>query len=151
MSTLQSYASLVNSHQYFVQRTVKHGIKMHLWGYFSKQGFGTLYLFIHNLNAEKMLQIYKKALLPEQALYRVEEAMWHCCIGLVVAVPRCEPNRKCVGIKQKLIVSGKHTHALKQLSCEICRIWRSLLLEYAVNLVESVPRRCQRIIAADGD
>ncbi|EFN74823.1 Transposable element Tcb1 transposase, partial [Camponotus floridanus] len=44
--------------------TVKHGIKVHLWGCFSKQGFGTLHLFTYNLNAERMLQIYKKALLP---------------------------------------------------------------------------------------
>lgn len=52
-------------------------------------------------------------------------------------------------IKQKL--RGRRTHTLKQLSCEIRRIWRSLPLEYAVKLVESMPRRCQAIIDAGGD
>lgn len=41
-----------------VQWTVKDGIKIHLWGCFSKQGFVTLHLFTYNLIAKKMLQIY---------------------------------------------------------------------------------------------
>ncbi|XP_011883774.1 PREDICTED: uncharacterized protein LOC105570932 [Vollenhovia emeryi] len=47
-----------------VQRTVKHRVKVHLWGCFSKQGFGTVHLFTNNLNAKNILKIYKKALLP---------------------------------------------------------------------------------------
>lgn len=87
--------------QKLIQRTVKHPVKIHLWGCFSKQGFGALHLFTYNLNAPKMLKIYKKCLLstaerwfikkkrgldltrrqrpktPEQALHRVERAVWH--------------------------------------------------------------------------
>ena len=44
-----------------VQWTVKFRIKVHLWGCFSKQGFGTLYLFTYNLNVEKIMKIYEKA------------------------------------------------------------------------------------------
>ena len=46
---------------------------MHLWGCFSKQGFGILYLFTCNLNAEKMLEIYKKALLPSAERWFVDK------------------------------------------------------------------------------
>ena len=44
-----------------VQWTVKFRIKVYLWGCFSKQGFGTLYLFTYNLNVEKIMKIYEKA------------------------------------------------------------------------------------------
>lgn len=49
----------------FLQRNDKHTVKVHIriWGCFSKHGFGILHLFINNLNAKKMLKIYKKALL----------------------------------------------------------------------------------------
>ena len=46
-----------------VQRTVKHPIKVHVWGCFSKQGFGRLHLFTENLNAQKMVKNYQKCLL----------------------------------------------------------------------------------------
>jgi len=46
-----------------LQRTVKHPVKLHVWGCFCKRGFGCLYLFTDNLNAEKMCTIYQKCLL----------------------------------------------------------------------------------------
>lgn len=157
-----------------VQRTVKHGIKVHLWGCFSKQGFGTLHLFTYNLNAEGMLQIYKKALLPSANRWFIRKnddwilqedndpkhrsklcTEWKTRSGIVTLDwPSQSPDANPIEnvwayIKQKL--RGKRTHTLKQLSCEIRRIWRSLPLEYAVKLVESMPRRCQAIIDAGGD
>jgi len=45
-----------------IQQTVKHPVKIHVWGCFCKHGFGCLYLFTDNLNAEKMLKIYQKCL-----------------------------------------------------------------------------------------
>ena len=47
-----------------VIRVVKHPPKIHLWSCFSSKGFGALYFFTGILNSEKMIQIYKKALLP---------------------------------------------------------------------------------------
>ena len=47
----------------FLQRTVKHPIKIHVWGCFSQRGFGCLEYFTENLNAQKMLQINKRGLL----------------------------------------------------------------------------------------
>lgn len=38
-------------HDPVVQHTVKYPVKVHVWGCFYKQGFGTLYLFTDNLNA----------------------------------------------------------------------------------------------------
>ena len=46
-----------------IQRTVKHPIKIHVWGCSSERGFGCLELFTENLNAEKMLKIYRRGLL----------------------------------------------------------------------------------------
>ena len=46
-----------------LQRTVKHPIKIHVWGCFSKRGFGCLELFTENLNAQKILKIYEHGLL----------------------------------------------------------------------------------------
>ncbi|KMQ87689.1 transposable element tcb1 transposase [Lasius niger] len=66
-------ASWSTSTNRLVQRTLKHGVKVHLCGCFSKQGFGTLHLFTYNLNAEKMLKIYKKALLPSAERWFIDK------------------------------------------------------------------------------
>ena len=47
----------------FLQRTVKHPIKIHVWRCFSQRDFVCLELFTENLNAQKMLQIYEHVLL----------------------------------------------------------------------------------------
>lgn len=56
-----------------LQRSIKHHVKVHLWGCFSKHGFGKLYLFTYNLNAEKMLEIYKNALVPSAKRWYTEK------------------------------------------------------------------------------
>jgi hypothetical protein len=48
----------------YVVRTVKHPLKIHTWGCFSAAGFGKLYLFKENLNAQLLTRIYEEALLP---------------------------------------------------------------------------------------
>lgn len=158
----------------YVERTVKHGIKMHLWGCFSKQGFGTLHLFSDNLNAKKMLKIYEKALLPSAKRWYINKnedwilqedndpkhrsklcTEWKEQSGIVTLDwPSQSPDANPIEnvwayIKQKL--RGKRTYTAKQLSRNIRQIWRALPLQYAVNLVESMPRRCQAIIDAGGD
>ena len=47
----------------FLQRTVKHPMKIHVWGCFSQRGFGCLELFTENLKDQKILQIYEHGLL----------------------------------------------------------------------------------------
>ena len=47
-----------------VVRTVKHPVKVNVWGCFSSKGFGRVVCFKENLNAELMCDIYKRGLLP---------------------------------------------------------------------------------------
>jgi transposase len=44
--------------------TVKHSAKVHVYGCFSEEGFGNIYCFTENLNADLLCKIYKKTLLP---------------------------------------------------------------------------------------
>lgn len=60
-----------------LQRTVKHPVKVHVWGCFSKRGFGCLYLFTDNLNAKKMRQIYRKYLMRSaKKFFGADETNW---------------------------------------------------------------------------
>ena len=47
-----------------VMWTVKHPVKVNVWGCFSSKGFGRVVCFKESLNAELMCDIYKRALLP---------------------------------------------------------------------------------------
>jgi hypothetical protein len=47
-----------------VVRTVKHPIKVNVWGCFSSNGFGRIYWFWENLNSDLLCTIYKRCLLP---------------------------------------------------------------------------------------
>jgi transposase len=49
--------------KYYVS-TVKHPVKIHVWGCFSKHGFGKLVLFTQTLRSKFMCKIYKIGLLP---------------------------------------------------------------------------------------
>ena len=60
-----------------VFRTVKHPKKVHAWGCLSENGFGKLYCFTSNLNAELLCKIYKKALLPSiQKHFDLNDSEW---------------------------------------------------------------------------
>jgi len=45
-------------------RSVKHPLKINVWGCFSASGFGELVYFQRNLNADFMVTVYKRGLLP---------------------------------------------------------------------------------------
>jgi transposase len=47
-----------------VTRSVKHPLKLHVWGCFSSSGFGRLVCFGCNLNAKFMITVYERGLLP---------------------------------------------------------------------------------------
>ncbi|CAF4164580.1 unnamed protein product [Rotaria sp. Silwood2] len=49
--------------KYYVS-TIKHLAKVHVWGCFSKNGFGKLVLFRRTLNSKLMWKIYQNGLLP---------------------------------------------------------------------------------------
>ena len=54
-----------------VVRRFKHYQKIHVWGSFSKFGFGRIYLFKENLTGKKLVEIYKKALLPSGKMIKL--------------------------------------------------------------------------------
>ena len=87
---------------------------------------------------------------PQQALYEWKQQSGIVTLDWPSQSPDANPIENVWPyIKHKL--REKRTYTLKQLSRGIRRIWRTLSLEYTVNLVESMPRRCQAIIDADGD
>jgi transposase len=47
-----------------VFRSVKHPLKVNVWGCFSAVGFGKLVCFQQNLNADFMITLYKRGLIP---------------------------------------------------------------------------------------
>ena len=44
--------------------TVKHSMKVHVYGCFSEKGFGKIHCFTNNLNGELLCSIYKHTLVP---------------------------------------------------------------------------------------
>ena len=60
----------------FLQRTVKHPIKIHVWGCFSQRVFGCIELFTENLNAQEMVQIYEHGLRSAEKMFGVNNNDW---------------------------------------------------------------------------
>lgn len=50
--------------QIFLQQTLKRPVNVHVFGCFSNQGYGTLFLFTESFNTKKVVKIYQRALLP---------------------------------------------------------------------------------------
>lgn len=157
-----------------IERTVKHPVKVHVWGCFSKQGFGTLHIFTKNLDAAKMVKIYERALLPSaQKWFTRKNENWllqedndpkhrsKLCTAWkqendvdVLDWPSQSPDANPIENVWALIkfkLRGKKIWTVKQLIRQIRLIWRFLSEDYAVTLVESMPRRCQSIIDNGGD
>lgn len=160
--------------QPFIQRSVKHPVKVHVWGCFCTQGFGVLHVFSGILNAERMLQIYKKALLKSTKKWFGEEnddwilqedndpkhrsrlcSQWKEENGITVLQwPSQSPDANPIenvwsAMKHKL--QGKRVFTIQQLTRHLREIWKSLPCTLAENLVKSMPRRCQAILDNHGD
>lgn len=157
-----------------VQRTVKHPVKVHVWGCFSKQGFGKLFMFTDNLNAAKLIKIYQNALLPSaEQWFKRKNIYWilqedndpkhrsRLCsswkqendvdvLDWPSQSPDANPIENVWGL-MKFKIRGKKIWTVKQLFAQIRQVWRSLSPEYAAKLVESMPRRLQAIIDNGGD
>ncbi|CAK9833697.1 Transposable element Tcb2 transposase [Anthophora retusa] len=157
-----------------VQRTVKHPVKVLVWGCFCKQGFGALYLFTDDLNAQKMIQIYQRCLLKsarrwfgsDNSLWVLQEdndpkhrsracTEWKRENGIrTLDWPSQSPDAnpiENVWAAMKVKLREKRVYNVKQLTRHIRQIWRSLPEIMAENLAESMPKRCQAIIDNDGD
>ena len=56
---------------------MKHSVKVHVYGCFSENGFGNIYCFTKNLNAEFLYHIYKTTLLSStRKLFGADDHSW---------------------------------------------------------------------------
>lgn len=157
-----------------VIRIVKHPVKVHIWGCVSSKGFGQCYVFSENLNAELMRKIYKKALLPSRKkLFGSEYSSmllqedndpkhksklckkWKEENNFInLPWPACSPDQNCIENAWhvlKIRVADRKPTNLKQLARAVKKEWAMLSKEYAVKLVQSMPKRVQALIEAQGD
>lgn len=157
-----------------LQRSVKHPLKVHVWGCFSAFGFGQLHIFTDNLNAQGMTQIYQKCLLPsarkwfgdDSSIWILQEdndpkhrsrrcVSWKIENGVqVLDWPSQSPDAnpiENVWALMKNQLQGTPIFNFKSLCRKLRQIWRSLPAEYARKLVENMPRRCEAILENNGD
>ncbi|KAF2891845.1 hypothetical protein ILUMI_14328 [Ignelater luminosus] len=157
-----------------IQRTVKHPGKIHVWGCFNKRGFGKLLIFKQNLDVKFMKEIYQRALIPSADKWfgkgnrdwLLQEdndpkhtsrlcSMWKeendvQTLGWPSQSPDANPIEN-VWALMKMKLQGVIIKNQIHLARKIREIWRSLPVQYAETLVESVPRRCQAILRNNGD
>lgn len=157
-----------------IARTVKHPQKLHLYGAFCERGFGTLVIFTRILTAERMCDLYQKALLTTANKYYgtgnrdwllledndpkhksrlctqwkerhdVHEMFWP------PQSPDCNPIEN-VWALLKARLKGKTFRSLTHLGNFLKRQWKSFPTEYAKNLSQSMPSRCARVIEKQGE
>jgi hypothetical protein len=157
-----------------VIRTVKHPVKIHVWGSVSSTGFGKCFLFTENLDATLMTKIYKRALLPSREMLfegrfssmilQEDNDPKHrskLCVKwkeknnfVSLPWPASSPDQNCienVWHVLKIRVADRKPTTLKQLARAIRKEWSMLSEEYAAKLVDSMPQRVQAVIEANGD
>jgi transposase len=157
-----------------VVRTVKHPIKVNVWGCFSSQGFGRIVCFKENLNAELMCNIYKYGLLPtakkqfghDSTLWKLQEdndpkhtsklaVNWRVNNGIEkIDWPSMSPDIAPIEnvwqlLKMKL--RSKNLTTYQSLVSAIKREWKSLPPELAIKLVHSMNNRISEVVESNGD
>lgn len=157
-----------------VVRTIKHPQKVHVYGAFCESGFGSLTIFTGNLNAARMVQLYRSTLLPTaRKYYGGDKSKWllledndpkhksRLCsdwkdendIEQMVWPPQspdCNPIENVWSIIKSRL-RGKSFNNIKQLSSYIKRQWVNFPRKYAENLSKSMPNRCARVIEQQGE
>ena len=157
-----------------VYRSVKHPPKVNVWGCFSAKGFGELVIIPGILESQKMILIYTDGLLPSaRQFYGTRNKNWYLLedndpkhrsklckswkeengvkvMDWPAQSPDCNPIENVWGLmkarlRQRKIVSNFGLiRAIKE-------EWRALEIEYAEKLAQSCARRCQAVLANNGD
>ena len=141
-----------------IVRTVKHPMKVHVWGCVSANGFGRCCSFVKNLTGAKMVKIYEKALLPSaRTLFGSGPSTWffqedndpkhRCKIATAwkennniknLPWPPQSPDQNCIenvwGVL-KANVAARRPKTVKVLRRMISEEWKKLTGEYAQKLV----------------
>ncbi len=156
-----------------VTRSVKHPLKVHVWGCFSAQGFGSIIFFTQNLNGKYMCIIYRKGLLPSAAQLFTDSDNWilqedndpkHRSkmttkwkqdnnvrkLPWPSMSPHLNPIENVWDIL-KIKIGRKKIRTFKGLKSEIKKEWNRLTPELARKLVDSVRNRLYDVIKAEGD
>jgi transposase len=154
--------------------TVKHSIKVHVYGCFSEEGFGNIYCFTENLNAELLCTIYKKTLLPSakkffgednyswnlqedndpkhtsEKAYRWRDEHHVNKISWPSQSPDLNPIENVWAIL-KANISNYKPRSIKDLIRIIKKEWKALDNVLAKNLVISMKNRISLLLCNDGD
>ena len=157
-----------------IVRVVKSSTKVNLYGSFSARGFGKLVIFTGNLTGKKLVQIYKRGLLPSaQKMYgnktsnwilqedndpkhksRVANA-WKAENNIQVMSwppysPDCNPIENVWGLLKTKLARKKYK-SIRSFISNIKKEWNDLSRDYAVKLAESCQQRCASVIENGGD
>jgi transposase len=160
--------------QRIVVRSVKHPVKVHVWGCLSAQGFGRIICFKQNLDAKFLCKIYKTGLLPSAKLWfgsknkewllqedndpkhrsklaskwrevhEVQRLPW----------PSQSPDQNCIENVWNVLKANVDHHkpsSLKGLIRAIQVEWKKLDPNYAKKLVDSMPKRIEALLESKGD
>lgn len=157
-----------------IYRTVKHPIKVSVWGCFSSKGFGKLVIISGILESKQMIEIYENGLLPSaQKFYEEKKEKWHLLedgdpkhtsklskawkaennvqvLEWPANSPDCNPMEN-VWALMKAKMRGRKITTRDGLIEVIKKEWKSLSAEYARALAKSCPARCQAVIDNNGD
>jgi DDE superfamily endonuclease len=153
---------------------VKHPQKVHAWGCFSAQGFGKLFLFTQNLDANLMAQIYEKALLPYyKALSKDSLNSWFLLedndpkhtskiaqawkvkntiqsLPFPASSPDLNPIENVWALLKNKISKYRVT-SIRGLKTKIKLEWNKLEQELAYNLAISMSKRLSKVIINKGN
>lgn len=155
-------------------RTVKHSIKINVWGCFSASGFGRLICFRQNLNGAYMCEIYKRGLLPSAEKHfgqgnldwiLVEDndpkhkskiaQRWKAENNVKnLPWPAMSPDQNPIENVWRILkikICKKKINSVYSFVAELHREWNNLPNILAYNLVASMEKRVLALIEARGD
>jgi transposase len=156
-----------------VIRSVKHPAKLHAWGCFCSKGFGRLFLFTKTLDAQMMVEIYKKALIPSAQLWFKDNSDWilqedndpkhksklakdwkNQELIQTLDWPSYSPDLNPIENVWGLLKARLQANPVYNLNSLVVRLqaeWKSLCVPYAQKLAQSCSRRVEGVIEAKGD
>ena len=153
--------------------TVKHPVKVQVWGCLTSKGFGQISCFSGNLNAKKLRSIYRKTMLPSAEVAFGKKRKWtlqedndpkHVSVrannwkkenGVVrMNWPSQSPDMnpiEHVWAILKANVANHRPNSKKSLIKWIRREWKRLPSSYAEHLIQTMDRGVNTLIRANGD
>ena len=149
--------------------TIKHPLKLHIWGCFSSKGFGEIFMFTQNLNSDLLCTIYERALLPSAEIWfddwilqedndpkhmAKKSQKWKVEHNVHrMPWPAQSPDLNPIENVWKVLKGQlRHYHPRTLIGLKRCvsDIWRQFSIEYAKNLVNSMSSRLQACISSNG-